>query len=494
MKFIRHASALLFLALFLVSPSSADSKKRDRKDESSNSSTRAVDANAASSTSKEAVSSAARTPEPQPKATPTRDPKSHGDEMTETPPKWTPMPALDGNPGLFTLETGEILPQGGFNFSAGVDKISRMPGEITVLRVVPAFGVGLTHWLSAFVQIDAHDHIHVDQPGELSLSPVNATNPQYRNTIYNSILPATGFPPAYVEDYPFASRNGGGVGEVDLGLKIGLLSERRGKPLSLSIRNDFYVPTKTGFSDLLKNEVQYGRFNYGIGVEASKTLFHGAILGTLNWAYRFTRDSTYHVTGGGSPTAVTLNLADQMRVGVGLLVFPDKRFQIISEYNSLIYFGRGIQNTSFGARDPLESISGLRLYPWRHVALDLGYRYSLSLTNHLDRNGFVAKLGIAYWPEKPREPDSLTSSCSVDKPSVKESSNEYAVATVNAVDAYGHPLNYTWTATGGKIEGTGPSARWDSSGVTSGSYTLTVHVDDGAGKTSNCSISLAVER
>ena len=79
-----------------------------------------------------------------------------------------------------------------------------------------------------------------------------SVQPQYRNTIYRSILPGTGIAPAYVEDYPFASHNGGGVGELDLGFKIGLMSEKRGKPFSLSIRNDFFIPTQSGLSDLLQ--------------------------------------------------------------------------------------------------------------------------------------------------------------------------------------------------------------------------------------------------
>jgi len=102
------------------------------------------------------------------------------------------------------------------------------------------------------------------------------------------------------------------------------------------------------------------------------------------------------------------------------------------------------------------------------------------------------KLGVARWPEKPREPDSLTSNCSVDKPSVMEGSNDLVQATATATDSYGHPLTYNWTATGGKISGNGPYARWESSGTAPGSYALTALVDDGAGKTSNCSASVMV--
>ena len=45
--------------------------------------------------------------------------------------KWNPMPALDGNPGLFTLELGDILPKHAWDVGVGVNKFSEMPGDIT---------------------------------------------------------------------------------------------------------------------------------------------------------------------------------------------------------------------------------------------------------------------------------------------------------------------------------------------------------------------------
>jgi outer membrane protein OmpA-like peptidoglycan-associated protein len=450
-----------------------------------------------------ANSAAAPVPAPSgsPSQSPSAPPKSgaaksktlkYADDESEQPP-FTPMPALDGNPGLFTLETGETLPKHGWSMGIGLNKISRMPGEITSLQLIPSAGYGISNWFSIFFQLNSYDYIHVGGPSELSLAPVNAANPPYLNTIYNSIIPSTGFPPAYVEDAPFASHNGSGVGELDLGFKIGLLSERRGKPISLSIRNDFYIPTQTGLANLLSNQVQYGKFNYGVGVEASKTFFHGGITATANWSYRIMRDSTYTVNVGGTPETLVLNLADQMQVGAGLLIFPTKRFQIITEYDGTIFVGNGIQNTSFGARDPVDNLIGFRLYAWKWAALDMGYRYSLNLTNNRDRNGFIIKVGVAHWPEKPLPPDVLTASCAVDKSSVIEGSEAFVTATASATDSNGHPLTYLWTATGGSIDGSGPFVRWNSTGAGAGSYTLTSRVDDGAGKTTSCSANVTVQ-
>jgi outer membrane protein OmpA-like peptidoglycan-associated protein len=497
MKFGARA-AILFLTvlIFISTPSFADDDKPKDKN-----STTAVSSASDPNAKKEAVSADAKaatdpaaTPAPALPSAAANASNGSDDEGATQQHKWTPMPALDGTPGLFTLGSGDTLPKGGFDIVAGVNKFSRMPGDITVLQVVPSFGVGLTNWFTAFLSINADEHIHVGQPSLLSLNSTNGL--QYLNTIYSPFLPCNipaACPPAYVEDFPFASHNGGGIGEIDLGFKIGLLSERRGKPFSLSIRNDFYIPTQSGFSTLLSNEVQTGQFNYGIGLEASKTLFHHSILATINWAYRFTRQSSYTVDFGGVTSQGVLKLADQMPIGAGLLIFPEKRFQIISEYDGLIYIGKPIQNTTFGARDPVDSLMGFRLYAVKNLALDVGYRYNLNLTNHQDRNGFVVKIAFARWPEKPLPPDNVTATCSADKTSVMEGSSDYVTANVAATDANGRPLDYSWTASGGKIIGTGPYIRWDPTGVGGGSYALTARVDNGAGKGASCSSSVTVQ-
>ena len=45
---------------------------------------------------------------------------------------------------------------------------------------------------------------------------------------------------------------------------------------------------------------------------------------------------------------------------------------------------------------------------------------------------------------------------------------------------------------GGAVEGNGSGARWNSSGVPEGSYTVSVRVDDGRGGTTGCSSNISV--
>ena len=88
-----------------------------------------------------------------------------------------------------------------------------------------------------------------------------------------------------------------------------------------------------------------------------------------------------------------LGQADQIHMGGGLILFPAKRIQFMTEYNGLVFAATATPNTTFGARDPVDGIWGLRIYILREAAVDVGYRYMLNLQNATDHNGFVIKLG-----------------------------------------------------------------------------------------------------
>ena len=60
-------------------------------------------------------------------------------------------------------------------------------------------------------------------------------------------------------------------------------------------------------------------------------------------------------------------------------------------------------------------------------------------------------------------------------------SGDTVAVTATAADPDNDPLTYTWSASGGRVDGTGPQVRWLSAGTAAGSYTVTVQVDDGRG-------------
>lgn len=105
--------------------------------------------------------------------------------------------------------------------------------------------------------------------------------------------------------------------------------------------------------------------------------------------------------------------------------------------------------------------------------------------------GVVIRWGIPEPPPPPNRPP--VAACSVTPTSVIVGSNDSVAVHVNASDPDNDTLTYTYTASGGTVEGTGPDARWNSSGVSQGTYTVNVKVDDGKGGTATCSADIKVE-
>src|SRR5579872_127276 len=495
MRLILRVGASLTLVLFLItvgfakSPAKSKAKRSHNKTADTSSSTSIATAPSSESRVDSPVSSGAIAPDaPEiPAQTSGANKKDNGGD-DKTDPKFTPMLATTGTVGLFTVETADTLPKTGFGFSAYGNKFGRMPGSTTIFQLGVDVSYGITDALSLYAGFNPYGHTHSGIQGELSLANENAFFPRYQNTIFPT-LPATGTP-GYIEDFPFAANNNGGVGEITLGLKIGLLSERRGAPFSVSLRNDVYIPTWGNINRLLNDGTQSGQFNDMISMAISKQ-WGNAVTATWDAGVRFTRDPRLN-------DAPLFNMADQFRTGAGFIFLPESRFQPMVESSALVYIGHRNQqtpDTTFGARDPVDGVFGFRVYVIKKIAFDIGYRYMLNLNGAHDRHGFVVKMGAAYWPEKAAPPVNHppTVSCSVDKNMVYFDSGDSVAVSATASDPDNDQLTYKWSTTGGRIEGDGPHVRWLSAGVPVGTYTVTVRVDDGRGESASCNADIRVE-
>ena len=105
--------------------------------------------------------------------------------------------------------------------------------------------------------------------------------------------------------------------------------------------------------------------------------------------------------------------------------------------------------------------------------------------------GLVLRFGIPNPPPPPNHPP--VAACSVNPTSLFAGSGDTVAVHVTASDPDNDPLTYSYTASGGSVEGTGADARWNSSGVAVGSYTVNVKVDDGKGGTASCAADIKVE-
>ena len=220
--------------------------------------------------------------------------------------------------------------------------------------------------------------------------------------IPGSVFPvASGSSAGYLEDYPFASNNNGGIGDLTLGLKYALMSQRHGAPISFSVRNDLIIATRTDENKLLNNGTQASPLSDMVSLAVSKQ-WSSYMVGTFNFGYMFVRAPR------DDQGNILIAMPDQVKTGVGLQLFPESRFQPMMEYSGVVFVSAPgtPEDMSFGPRDPVDGIWGLRMYPWKHIGIDLGYRFMLNLKNSSDRSGFVVKIGGTYWPEKapPVEP------------------------------------------------------------------------------------------
>jgi hypothetical protein len=104
--------------------------------------------------------------------------------------------------------------------------------------------------------------------------------------------------------------------------------------------------------------------------------------------------------------------------------------------------------------------------------------------------GVVFRFGGAPPPIPNRPP---TASCSADPTHVTDGSGDTVAIRADASDPDNDPLTYTWSATGGAIDGTGSQVRWNPAGAALGAYTITARVDDGRGGTTSCAAEVRID-
>ena len=132
-----------------------------------------------------------------------------------------------------------------------------------------------------------------------------------------------------------------------------------------------------------------------------------------------------------------------------------------------------------------------RLAQLEYVLTDFDYDNGYKPQNNLR---FSTGVLFRWGGEKPPAPKlPPTATCSADASTIMQGSGGSVPVRANASSPEGYPLTYAWSASGGRVEGSGPTARWIPGDAVPGSYTITARVDDGHGGTASCSANVNVE-
>ena len=377
--------------------------------------------------------------------------------------------SLDGTTGLFRTWDAETLRKGEFNLTAGYSHYNRDPGELN-FKTVPLGGAyGLVDRFEVFGSVDVYKRVAARSI--LLTAPGTAVRPAATTlgqTFFNNEAPFIGESP------------GSGSGDVRLGAKIGILGERYGNPLAMSVAGFVKIPTHTSAADLhegLATGETDGGFAWLISKTAGRTAkFH------FNTGINFVQD---HSVNG-----LKTDLQNEYLYRGGAAFPAVGKVQVIAEVDGKTYFG----NRTPGAnpRSPVDLIVGLRVYPREWVSLGAGYRATF---NHVREDvasrvfpagthGMVAQLAFAH---RINHPPTVT--CAVSNATIKQ--DEKTTVRANAVDVDGDKLTYSWSSSGGRVTGAADTATFDATGVAPGKYTCTATVSDGKHQAS-CTTEITV--
>jgi hypothetical protein len=334
--------------------------------------------------------------------TPAPKPKEEEPQVDLSEP--APAPTIYGNTGLWKVFSADTLPRHRFTVSTWYDRINRDPGELIISTFGFGGAIGITNRLEFGMSFEAHTDVTTGRQDETSFgqqaiglfgnktpgSPPLASElvagsskvPQLRSpaTPTGQLTGAAG----YYNLYPFAGlvKSGGAAGDIFFGLKIKLLSEANGSPVTVAVRPYFDLPVHKAISFLMTHPVGTADLQGGVDGIVSRRIGDEAEL-FFNAGFRYISQPA-HVS--------VFQLSKEVPLGFGVTIPRKARIRFVAESTADLFAGAHTPNTTFGAEDPVDLTIGVRGDLRHRFVFSAGYRRPLNQFGG-DKNGFVLSAG-----------------------------------------------------------------------------------------------------
>ena len=375
-------------------------------------------------------------------------------------------PGYDGSTGLFHMPSAWILAKGKFAGQLFRDNLDRDPRDIDASIHGFSFAYGAAKRLEIFGSIGLQNRLNTDAQSQAG----------------------------FANDFPFAgtpSSSPGwqtGVGDVKLGAKYQFLEGwgASGAPGGLAVRGFVKLPTADDQKGLGTGKPSFGA-DLVATVSAGNVLdLHGSI------GYQVNSDPD------------DVNIGNAFRWAVGANAPCCRNIQLQAELMGTVY-----GDADFDQTNATDLVVGPVVWIKPGWFLRPAISWNLSFDdrglNSSSKSYTGRQLSIGYHPgttcrevyvPPPPPPPPVnrppTVACAVDKSSLIPGETVRCRAT--ASDPDGDPLTYQWTASAGKVTGSGAEVSFDSAGVAGPTtVTVTVTVSDGRGGTASSNCSIRVE-
>ncbi len=365
----------------------------------------------------------------------------------------TSTPTYEGDTGLFRLSSAYTIQKGKVSFGVFRDNFDRDPKDLDLSIHGFNLSYGITDRLQIFGNVGVQNRLRTDAPTQAG----------------------------FANDLPFAATGSEtehwvtGFGDVKVGLKYGILDDYRGDGVGLAIRG----------------VAKFGTASQDKGLGTGK--FSGAA--DLILSKHINRKADIHASIGyeinSDPDEI--DLSNAIRWGVGLNLPACRMFALQAELTGRNY---GDNESGFDQTNPIDFIVG----PVVWLGHGFFVRPAVSVNLNFDDRGLDSGLGskagkqieIGYHPGTPccqveapppppppppaNRPPTVTLDCAKDSVLQGETTPCHAAAS----DPDGDPLTYAWTASAGRLTGSGADTTLDTTGVPCGTdIIVTVTVSDG---------------